>query len=166
MLLFCLLCHNATLHKYRLPSVTAIVTKPSAERTSQNSVKPKFAEFTYQGDKRCTIAFLKMVADFSRGRAHPAMQPPISATHPHPAIRVSKLREALWTASENTSVVSMPLHRSVNRALQHLKESTRSTYYVDASPSATQVVASNAIWLFRGSGPSSSNFLGPSVTMV
>src|SRR5215211_4410173 len=84
MLLFCLLCHNATLQQYRLPSVTKGVTKPSAERTSQNSVKPKFAEFTYQGDKRCTIAFLKMVADFSRGCAHQAMRPPISATHPHP----------------------------------------------------------------------------------
>jgi hypothetical protein len=33
------------------------------------------------------LAFLKLAADFARGCAHPAMRPPISATHPHPAIR-------------------------------------------------------------------------------
>ena len=45
MLLFCLLCHNATLQLYRLQSVTAIVTKPSAERTSQNAVSAKFVAY-------------------------------------------------------------------------------------------------------------------------
>ena len=30
------------------------------------------------------LAFLKLVADFSRGCAHPAMQPPIPTTHPTP----------------------------------------------------------------------------------
>ena len=34
--------------------------------------------------KRCMLAFLKLVADFSRGCAHLAMLPPISATHPTP----------------------------------------------------------------------------------
>jgi hypothetical protein len=31
------------------------------------------------------LAFLKTAADFSRGYALPAMQPPIPATHPRPA---------------------------------------------------------------------------------
>jgi hypothetical protein len=31
------------------------------------------------------LAFLKSGADFSKGCAHPAMQPPIPATHPRPA---------------------------------------------------------------------------------
>jgi hypothetical protein len=33
------------------------------------------------------LAFLKSDADFSRGCARPAMQPPISATHPTFSIR-------------------------------------------------------------------------------
>jgi hypothetical protein len=41
----------------------------------------------YQEDKRCMLAFLKSAADFSRGCAHLAMQPPISATHPTHAQR-------------------------------------------------------------------------------
>ena len=32
------------------------------------------------------LAFLKSVADFSAGCVLPAMQPPISATHPYPAV--------------------------------------------------------------------------------
>jgi len=36
------------------------------------------------------LAFLKLVADFSRGCAHPAMQPPIPATHPHPATQENR----------------------------------------------------------------------------
>jgi hypothetical protein len=36
------------------------------------------------------LAFLKMVADFSRGCAHPAMQPPIPATHPHPSAQMNR----------------------------------------------------------------------------
>jgi hypothetical protein len=55
--------------------------------TSENSVKAKFAEFTYHEDKRCMLAFLKLVADFSSGCAHPAMRPPIPATHPYPVTR-------------------------------------------------------------------------------
>jgi hypothetical protein len=41
-----------------------------------------FGEFTYQEAKRCMLAFLKLASYFSRGSAHPAMQPQISATHP------------------------------------------------------------------------------------
>jgi hypothetical protein len=52
--------------------------------TSENSVKAKVAEFTYQEDKRCMLARLKSSADFSKGCAHLAMQPPLSATHPPP----------------------------------------------------------------------------------
>ena len=43
-----------------------------------------------QEGKRCMLAFLKLVADFSRGCAHPAMQPPIPATHPHPATQENR----------------------------------------------------------------------------
>jgi hypothetical protein len=37
-----------------------------------------------QEGKRCMLAFLKTGADFWRGYAHPAMQPPIPAPHPLP----------------------------------------------------------------------------------
>jgi Tol biopolymer transport system component len=41
--------------------------------------------FTYRDDKRCMLASTKSGPDFSKGCARQAMQPPISATHPHPA---------------------------------------------------------------------------------
>src|SRR5829696_806610 len=41
-LVFCPFCHNPTLQDDRLPSVTARVTKPSGERTSQNRNSRKF----------------------------------------------------------------------------------------------------------------------------
>jgi hypothetical protein len=37
--------------------------------------------------KRCMLTSLRLAAGFSRGRAHPVMQPPIPTTHPHPAVR-------------------------------------------------------------------------------
>src|SRR5215208_8033247 len=43
----CPFCHNTTLQHDRLPSVTATVTKPSGERTSENPQKAKFAEFLF-----------------------------------------------------------------------------------------------------------------------
>jgi hypothetical protein len=52
-------------------------------RTSENSVKAKFAEFTHQEDKRCMLAFLKMVADFSRGRAGKRIGYLLLKTRPH-----------------------------------------------------------------------------------
>jgi hypothetical protein len=51
-------------------------------RTPENSVKAKFAEFTYQDDKRCMLAFPRLVADFSKGRAHLTARPLTSTTHP------------------------------------------------------------------------------------
>jgi hypothetical protein len=41
------------------------------------------AELTSLKAKRCMLASTKPGSDFSKGRAHPAMQPPISATHPN-----------------------------------------------------------------------------------
>src|SRR5215207_9564537 len=41
-----------------------------------------FREDLYQEAKRCMLVLTKPMADFSRGCAHPAMRPPISATHP------------------------------------------------------------------------------------
>src|SRR5215218_11493859 len=52
--------------------------------------EPNHRRFTYKGGKRCMLAFLKLVADFSRGCSHPAMQPPIPTTHPHPAARKNR----------------------------------------------------------------------------
>src|SRR5215210_3724349 len=41
--------------------------------------------YTLSEDKRCMLVSAKPRADFSRGCAHPAMQPSISTTHPYPA---------------------------------------------------------------------------------
>ena len=50
--------------------------------TSENSVKAKVAEFTYQEDKRCMLARLKSSADFSRGLADRGISHLLFATHP------------------------------------------------------------------------------------
>ena len=56
--------------------------------TSENSVKAKVAEFTYQEDKRCMLARLKSSADFLRGCAGKRIGHLLFATHPHhPGIR-------------------------------------------------------------------------------
>src|SRR5215217_4247167 len=52
--------------------------------------EPNHRRFTYKGGKQCMLASTKLVADFSRGCAHPAMQPPIPTTHPHPAARKNR----------------------------------------------------------------------------
>jgi hypothetical protein len=41
-----------------------------------------FRKDLYQEPKRYMLVSVKPMADFSRGCAHPAMRPPISATHP------------------------------------------------------------------------------------
>src|SRR5829696_4029036 len=47
--------------------------------------------------KQYMLVTVKLGADFSRGCAHPAMQPPISATHPPP--RNAKKPEPHWQGS-------------------------------------------------------------------
>jgi hypothetical protein len=48
VLLSVLTClHSTTLQGCRLPNVTTTVTKSSGERTSENAVKAKFAEFIF-----------------------------------------------------------------------------------------------------------------------
>src|SRR5829696_5376481 len=49
----CTFRHDTTLQQHRLLSVTANVTEPSGERTSENAQKAKFAEFLYS-----TLRFL------------------------------------------------------------------------------------------------------------
>src|SRR5215203_1144738 len=49
---------------------------------NEEASKPRrFTCFIYKGAKRCMLVSMKPGADFSRGCAHPAMQPLISATH-------------------------------------------------------------------------------------
>jgi hypothetical protein len=54
-------------------------------------------------NKRCMLVSTRLGADFSIGCAHPAMQPPISATHPHP----NKRPEARYWDSGPKSVTRL-----------------------------------------------------------
>src|SRR5215213_5237854 len=58
-----------------------------AEVRSTRDSRRSLRRIHRQEGKRCMLAFLKLVADFSRGCAHPAMHPPIPTTHPHPTIQ-------------------------------------------------------------------------------
>src|SRR5215212_158451 len=67
-------------HSTALPSPKRYDERYEARFLSR--VEPSSRRLTCQRDKRCMLVSMKLGADFSRGCAHPAMQPPISATHP------------------------------------------------------------------------------------
>ena len=70
------------------------------------------------------LAFLKLVADFSRGCAHPEMQQPISATPPPPSLKrrlvlpYSKCSGQVF--ARNTITVAIEVVRIARVLLQHL----------------------------------------------
>src|SRR5215213_9540755 len=80
-------CNTRRIPKMAIPSsLVGLAHMPGGyfwRRTPENSVKAKFAEFTYQDDKRYMLVSLKLGADFERGCSRPAMRPPIPTTH-HP----------------------------------------------------------------------------------
>src|SRR5215213_7884284 len=77
-----------------IPSVTTALYSTTASQALRQTLrgslsKPRRAELSKYHPvigKRCMLASTKLMADFSRGCAHPAMQPPFSATHPHSAL--------------------------------------------------------------------------------
>jgi len=76
------------------PALDQYASGPDAECPGAQVVNtptgtgPNSRRFTYRGNEPYILVFLRLDANFCRGCAHPAMQPPISATHPHhPGIR-------------------------------------------------------------------------------
>src|SRR5215216_7107481 len=79
--------HSTTLQHHRRPNVTATVTS-IVFWTEQGRTSRLHAATI----RRCMLVFSQQSADYSRGCAHPATRPRISATHPR--------RPTLYTATK------------------------------------------------------------------
>src|SRR5829696_5597671 len=93
------------------PLYSSTVSQTLRQTLRRPLSKPRRAELSKYHPligKRCMLASLKLASDFSRGRAHPVMQPPIPTAHPHPAAR--KNRSPIARAPARCgSCVALPL---------------------------------------------------------
>jgi hypothetical protein len=86
ILLPCSFCHDTTLQHYPRYSTTVSKALRQTLRVSFSERRTDLPKFTYEGDKRCMLMFLKLVVDFWRRCAGRRIGHLLFATH-HTATR-------------------------------------------------------------------------------